>query len=474
MSAVLGREQQFLGRGPQLEALYAVLAQVGADAGPEPGRVVLVSGRRRVGKSRLIEEFLDRAVVGHVYFTASTRSEPDELRRFAATVAGSNLPEAAVFAGVSPNSWDSALRLLAATAPAGEPGVVVIDDLQHLIAADPQFENLLRKLFESELSGRRILLIGIGSDPGLMEALGDSFGDALGDRAAVLTVPPLTPSEISTRLRLSPADAFDAYLLTGGLPLILQEWPPGATRSEYLAATVASPTSALLVSGERALAAEFPGQSQPREVLGAVGAGQRSFANIGRAAGHLHQGSLLRALGTLRDKRAVTADVPLSIVRSKETRYQVADPYLHFYLSFLGPYQAEIDRGRGDLTLARIEATWTSWRARAVQPVLRAALARLLPADGPVVGSYWTRSGLPEIDIVLADRAPVADRVLGVGAIKWREHEPFDDHDYGELLMHRSQLPGAGKPTPVFALSRSGSSVSGVRIFDPEELLSAW
>jgi AAA+ ATPase superfamily predicted ATPase len=467
----------FVGREKQLGVLDKILAKVAHGGGSQPGKALLIRGRRRVGKSRLVQEFLSRDGVPNLYFTASTRATAEELRLFAEEAAASSLPGAALFNGVTLADWDGALRLLAAALPVDSPSVVVIDELPYLVASDPAFEGTLQKRFDRELAGKQVLLIGIGSDLAMMETFNE-YGRPFHQRATEMVIPPLAPSEVGGMLQLSAADSFDAYLITGGLPLILDEWPPGVSVWDYLAEAVSSPTSALLVSGERSLAAEFPDQTQAREVLTAIGSGERTFANIGRAAGNPQQASLARALATLRQKRVVAVETPLSTSKSSETRYRVADPYLRFWLSFLGSHLPEIERGRGDRVLARIRAQWTSWRGRAVEPILRAALDRLpgesRPAEEGVVGSYWTRSNNPEIDVIVADRAPIARSILAVGSIKWLEAAEFDDHDYGELLMHRSQLPGADEQTSVFAVSRSGSSVPGLRVYGPEELLAAW
>lgn len=119
---------------------------------------------------------------------------------------------------------------------------------------------------------------------------------------------------------------------------------------------------------------------QARSVLASIGAGERCFANINRHAGGLQQTSLSRSLTTLTRKRVVAADRPLSVKPSKETRYRVADPYLRFWLAFLGPYLPEVERGRGDRVAARIRKSWTSWRGRAIEPVVRESLERL-PSD---------------------------------------------------------------------------------------------
>jgi uncharacterized protein len=279
-------------------------------------------------------------------------------------------------------------------------------------------------------------------------------------------------------LEFSPADAFDAYLVTGGLPLILDEWPSGASITDYLAESVADPTSALLVSAERMLAAEFPVEAQARLVLGAIGSGERTYSMIGRAAGGLPQASLSRALQLLTAKRLVDAVVPLSTVPSRETRYVVTDPYLRFWLTFLGPYLAEIERGRGDLVLGRIRSSWTAWRGRAIEPVIKESLRRLgsgaLPEGTRVIGGFWTRTNDPEIDIVGADREPIAKQITVVGSITWLETRPFDAQDLNRLMIHRSRLPGTDQFTQLVAVSRARAVVDGVLTIGPDELITAW
>lgn len=466
----------FIGRDEQLRLLDRELRLVN-DGGARPGRALLVRGRRRVGKSRLIEEFIERAGVPHVYFTASLQPPARELALFAQELAASDLPGADTFAEVVPASWEAALRLLATALPEEGPSVVVIDELPYLTGADREFEGTLQKVFDRVLAKRQVLLIGVGSDLAMMEAL-NSYGRPFHQRATEMVVPPLSPLEVGAMLGLAPADAFDAYLITGGLPLICQEWPRGLLLWDYLEEALTHATSALLVSGERALAAEFPSDTQARRVLSIIGSGERTFTAIGHKAGDLQQASLNRSLTQLREKRVVAADTPLSTKSSRETRYRVADSYLRFWLSFLGPHLAEVERGRGDRVLARIRTSWPAWRGRAVEPVIKESLNRLAPearagTDG-VVGGFWTRTNDPEIDIVVADRAPVAHRIQAVGSIKWLEERPFDDGDLAGLIAHREQLPGADRGTPLIVVSRSGATTSGPTVLSPEDLIAGW
>lgn len=470
----------FIGRQREIGLLERFVDRVraGGRAG-RPGRAVLMRGRRRVGKSRLAEEFVERSGLPYLYFTASAqRSTELDLRGFVAAGAASTLPAATRFAGQHPHDWDAALSLLAATLPDDGPSIVVIDEMPYLIANDSGFEGSLQKVFDRELSRRPVLLLCIGSDLAMMEALNE-YGRPFHQRAAEMIVPPLNPADTAQMLGLSAADAFDAFLISGGLPLILDEWPHGASLEEYLADALTDPTSALLVSGERALAAEFPEDAQARQVLGAIGSGERTNALIGRAA-DLPSASLARALRLLTDKRIVEALTPLSIRPSKETRYIVADPHLRFWLAFIGPHMSEIERGRGDLTIARVQRNWTSWRGRAVESVVRESLRRLpdlLPEDTRAVGGYWTRTNDPEIDIVCADREPIAKKITAVGSIKWLDSRQFNSHDLTPLYLHRAQLPGTDDSTPLLAVSRAGFSLSnhpGLVALTPDDLIAAW
>lgn len=469
----------FVGRQRELALLDELMEPVrtGGRTG-RSGRAVLIRGRRRVGKSRLVEEFARRCGVPHVFFTATGMPKTEELASFAEQIAASDLPEADRYTEfAAAQTWDAALTLLAGILPTDQPSMVVLDEMPYLVREDPGFEGTLQKLFDRTLSKLPVLLVLIGSDLSMMESL-NTYGRPFYQRGTEMVVPPLNPAEVAVMLDVEPADAFDAYLVSGGLPLILDEWPRGAGLWDYLERAVSRPTSAMLISGERALAAEFPTEAQARLVLGAIGHGERTFSLIGRAAGGLNSGSLKRSLDLLIDKRIVEADVPLSTRPSKETRYRVADPHLRFWLSFLGPGMPAIERGRGDQVFAAIRKGWPSWRGRAIEPVIREALVRLpagvLPEGTDAVGGYWTRTNDPEIDLVGADRAPVAQRVTMVGSVKWLENKPFDARDQARLIVHRSQLPGADENTPLLAVTRSGSSVKDLTALSPGDLLQAW
>ena len=471
----------FIGRTEQLARLQDWLSQVEMKDDAKPGKAVLIRGRRRVGKSRLVEEFVQRTGVPYVFYAATGRPLLEELALFADEVASSNLPGGQDFREVALNSWDAAFRLLAHALPETGPSVVVLDELPYLIAQDPGFEASLQLAFDRLLSKRRVLLIGVGSDLAMMELL-NAYGRPFHQRASEMVVPALSPAEVGNMLGMEAQDAFDAYVVSGGLPLILDEWPVGASRRDYLRQALNDPTSALVVSAERALASEFPAEAQARKVLSTIGGrGERTFTAISQRAG-INATAMTRSTELLAAKRLVVGARPLSTRASRETRYRVVDPYLRFWLTFVEPQLQRIERGGGGEVYVRMERSWDAWLGRVVEPVIHEAISRLNIPFGPndesgVVGSYWTRTNNPEVDLVVADEAPVATSIYAVGSIKWRSSIAFDGRDLDALLMHRSQVPGATSETPLLVVARSGTSVGNMphlKVIDADELIEAW
>ncbi len=477
----------FVGRSGEIDRLTQHLNWVSRGGADQRGRCVLLRGRRRVGKSRLVEVFVDRTrrdgAVDLFWFTA-TEGEPPERERaqFAAELSSSMLPGASESGTDPAPTWHVALRRLAEAIDDDRPTVVVIDELPWLAAQDRALEGALQTVWDRYLSRKPVLLILIGSDLAMMEMLG-AYGRPFHQRGVEMVLDALNPAEVAHMTGLEPADAFDAYLITGGLPLVCQEWPTGRKWPVYLAQALADPTSALIVSGERILRAEFPSETRAAETLHAIGSGERTFTTIARRVGAptpLNASTLQGALKTLLDKRVIAVDEPLSSRPApKERRYRVADPFLRFWLAFVRTALPEVERGRGDLALRTVEHSWPSWRGKAIEPVVRTALHRLLPDDrfpsANVVGGWWNRINNPEVDLVATESTKDGASVVFVGSIKWRERSTFDTADLAALARDASLVPGATASTPLVAVSRSGASVQDLAVvWTPSDLLDAW
>jgi uncharacterized protein len=439
------------------------------------GRIVALRGRRQVGKSSLVEQFCARASVPSAYFTAARRQPAaGALATFSETVASSQLPSAmAATSGFG--GWEQALDVT--TMGVDDAAIVVIDELPWLLEMDESIEGLLQRVWDRVLRKRPVLIILVGSDLAMMDALTE-YGRPLYDRLKILRVEPLTVADVADLTGLNSADAVEAWAITGGFPNVVRAWQLGQSAADFLADQLSDSSSALIVSGERKVTAEFPADAFARPVLDAIGSGSREHGKIAQRSG-LNGSSLERALSILIDKRAVVRDRAYSTATSKLTLYRIEDPHVRVWSRYVDPNLAAIQRGAAPSVVQRVLVDWEAWKGLAVEPLIRESVLRLALRDEQLSaavhsGHWWRRDGQVEVDIVLGDRLPVANTVLAVGSIKWRQRGPFNPTDLRELSNAAALIPGAAD-TPLVAVSRVPGTVDGLsRMWTPDDLVAAW
>ena len=474
----------FVGRESELALLNKRLAGIAALGA---GTALVIRGRRQVGKSRLAQEFCDRAGVPYLFFTATKGMSPVEaIAGFLAELSSSGLPrDPGLVPGDSTASWPDAFRALAAVLP-DTPAVVVLDELPWLAEQDEVFDGALQTAWDRLLSRRPVLLLLLGSDLPMMERL-TAYDRPFFGRADNLLLGPLNPADVGNALSLRAADALDAYLMSGGLPGILRTWPAGVPALEFAGREAADPASPLFGVPESALLAEFPSPDVTRRVIEAVGGDNRTHANIaaeaGSRTGAVPSGTLTPVLRRLVDDKHVLAiDEPLSVQASKPALYRVADSSLRFYLA-IGRAAHELSRrGRDSAASALINRRWASWRGRAIEPVIREALS-LAAADLPwpaatAVGGWWNRAFDPEIDLIGADRAPAARKIWYAGSVKWLD-QPFGGRDLADLQRGAPLVPGFDPgATALIGVSCAGfsdSAAAGLALrWRPEDVTGAF
>ncbi|MEU6140275.1 ATP-binding protein [Streptomyces sp. NPDC047081] len=477
----------FVGRQAELALLRKRLDRVAAAGG---GVAVAIRGRRQVGKSRLVQEFCDRAGRPYLYFAATKGASPVEgIADFMAELRDSSLPaDPDLVPLTAPPNWPDAFRALASALPR-TPSIVVLDELPWLAEQDPVFDGALQTAWDRLLATRPVLLLLLGSDLHMMERL-TAYDRPFYGRADSFVLGPLNPAETGAALGLEAADAIDAHLVSGGLPGILRSWPHATPALDFIEAECADPASPLFGVPEATLLAEFPAPDQARRVLEAVGSGDRTHANIaataGSQSGALPSGILSPLLRRLtEEKRILATDAPLSTKPGRPALYHVADSNLRLYLAATRSAQELSRRGRPEAAYRVVERRWTTWRGRAVEPLIRQAL-ELAAASGDfpwpdteVVGAWWNRRFSPEIDLIGADRAPVAGTVFFAGSVKWLA-SPFDNHDLATLVQGAAEIPGFAPDTTKSAIvSLSGTTASVAAgevglVWGPGEVVSAW
>ena len=468
----------FVGREEQLRRLSEALAAV-REPGARPGRMLTIRGRRQVGKSTLVEEFIQRAGTPAVFYVASRQPAERELELLGEAIAMSGAERAGDVARAgSLGSWEAALALLAGEATLERPLIIVIDELPYLVDELPEIEGILQKAWDRTLEQVNVLLLLVGSDISMMEAL-SAYDRPLYGRFHEMIVPPLPPAQIGEMLGLDAAAALDAYLMIGGFPRLATLWKRGESMWKMLARELNNPMTPIAVVGERSVNAEFPADVNARKVLAAIGAGERAFSAIEQRAG-MPKTSFVRALETLEQKRVIRKTTPYSTRPvGKPPRYLVVDPYLRFWLRFVNPNLELLQRGRGDIVAERIREAWNDYRGHAMEPLVREAIERMLPdlrfGGARFVGGYWTRDNRVEVDLVGGQDENRSDTIDFVGSIKWRENAQFGRSDVAALIAHRAQVPGATDDTLLVGVSRSGFATSDLDIaIGPEELIAAW
>ena len=142
---------EFIGRKEELSILE--------DEYGKRSSLVIIYGRRRVGKTALIDNFL-RNKVNSIYFLATEESSPLNLERFSSSVSKLLGIPSAMF-----QDWESALD----AATKGGKTVVAIDEFQYLAQADPALPSVFQHAWDTILSKRDVMLILCGSFIGMME-----------------------------------------------------------------------------------------------------------------------------------------------------------------------------------------------------------------------------------------------------------------------------------------------------------------
>lgn len=471
----------FVGRATELGALGSELDLVRQSAS---ARFVWMRGRRRVGKSRLVQELCDRSRVRYCFYQAPRRPRVDAIADFVDAVSESSLPAASAFEGASYNSWGAALRAAVQGCSASEPAILVIDELPYLTELDPGFAADLQRAWDRTLEATPILLVCVGSDVRMMEVLVGERSPLHGRPTREMQIAPLSPAAVAdiTHAR-SAAEAIDRYLIVGGFPLLAASWPQATDMRQFLVEALRDDQTPFATTALRIMASEFERELQARRVIEAIGHGETAHGRIQSRSG-VKGNTLTDALQVLVEaKRLVARDLPYAAPPGKTAaKYTVADPYIRFWLRFVGPHIDELSRGRSDLVVDRIMRGWSTYRGHAVEPVVREGLERLL-ADVVLserlggarhVGSWWRRDHAVEVDLVGAD-APEPSRVAFIGSIKWRENKPLAASEMRDLAGKRAAVPGA-ESAKLLAVSRAGvrDDLGADATFGPAELLSAW
>ncbi len=404
--------------------------------------IAVVWGRRRVGKTALVQQFAGtRRAVFHTAVGTDRSIELQRLGEEVARVSGRPSPDF--------RDWRDACRSLGDLAT-DEPLLVVIDEYPSLRDSDPTIDAEIRAAFDALRSKSKVKLILCGSAVRTMHAIQQERSPLYGRFDLSLLVEPMKPHEASLFLRgLDAEDKARVWGLVGGMPLYLTWWDASASLGQNLTTLAGRSGAPLLSEGELVLATDGLAEGLARQILMAIANGRTRVNEISQSVTTVGERSIVKGLDDLERLRLIERVVPVTDDRtapSGRTSYRIADNFLAFWLTFLAPARGQIERGLGVAALKVVRSGLDDWMGIRWEDAVRTHVIRLineeridLPGkDVAAVGSWWNRKKTPvELDIVVLDLSGAA--VL-IGEAKWARSIDGPKH-LRELQAKASELP---------------------------------
>ncbi len=451
----------FVDREDELEWLHRRYAS------DEP-ELLVIYGRRRVGKSELVRESL-KGRDDALYFQARETTAKRQLEDFA-RIASEAVPEVERVK----EDWEWILSELSKRLR-----VVAIDEFPYLIESDSSVPSTFQRVWDLELQNTPLTLVLIGSSLSIMEEkVLSSKSPLFGRRSGTLDLPPMSLWDAEGFLRgFDPDERVLAWSVFGGMPHGLMRLRGEETVLENIQRLILTPGAPLHDEGEFLVNQEFETPSTYLAVLEAIAAGKRAANDIAQAVG-IDRGSVGSYLKKLRRVRLIEREVPVTEnpVRSRKGRYWLSDPFLDFWFRFVRQQNTRGFSG-GEAAQRVVKPRLADHASRHFEGVCQQALPALIPKRYTRIGRWWHKEH--EIDIVgLTD-----SEELVVGECKFSKN-PMEArvlHDLEAKVGHvRWAPPTGGSFEPIFVLfSRSGfdddlvvkSESESVRLFDLQDIV---
>ncbi|AFL95708.1 putative ATPase (AAA+ superfamily) 8 [Thermococcus cleftensis] len=398
---------------------------------------VVLYGRRRIGKTALLLEFIGRH--GGLYLLARETSEAENLRRFSERLAAHFNDE---FLRKNPlRSWDAFFEYLHGKAM-GERLIVAIDEFPYLVKGNGALPSILQEYWDLKLSRGKIFLMISGSSVGMMERLLGYRSPLYGRRTAQLRLRPLNFFEARAFLPgYTLEDFVKVYGILGGTPAYLLEFSDGRGLEENLL-DYFRPDSFLYGDALFILREELDEPRNYFAIMEAIARGKTTLGEITSETG-LERGTVGKYLGVLIELDLVRREVPVTASwKSRKGRYHITDPYFTFWFRYVYPNADLVESGQGDALVELVMNDLPAYLGGVFEEIARQFLGKLnkakeLPFRFTKIGRWWHKS--EEIDLLALNERE--KKALFVEA-KWKSLREKEARGILRDLERKSELVG--------------------------------
>jgi len=424
----------FFGRDQELSRLHQEFAA-------KRPSLLVVYGRRRVGKSELLKE----ATTGrpHIIFQATRVTSDLNLETFKAEIARS-LGSDALLDGL--NEWMGVLTYLARKA--GDiPGlVVVLDEFPYLVDTNPALPSIVQKFWDLVVAGNGSLnLVLCGSLIAQMEELLAERNPLHGRRTLSMDVQPLPLRDAAKFFPKYPAeDRIEAYGIFGGVPAYLRLCDSSESLQQNIINLMLANSAVMIDEPELLLQSELRETQRYASILAAIAAGCTKRGEIVDRVGDLsNAASLSPYMERLERMRFVRHVQSLDAApKARDRRYFIDDPFIAFWHRFVRPNISSITQGFGaDVWRYQVKPRLDEYMGSAFEEICRNHARRhaqeRLPAPAQVIGQVWAADY--DIDVV----GRLLDNSVLYGECKWRRGAVGED--VVTALIERAERTSFGR-----------------------------
>lgn len=365
--------------------------------------LVVVYGRRRVGKTSLINEFLKRHKDA-LYFLATEESEAQNLNAFKGQVAEYTDNELLKSANVD---WLTVFKTLLNHTTETKK-IIVMDEFQYIGKANSAFPSIMQKVWDTLLSNANIMLILCGSLISLMKSQTLDYGSPLyGRRTAQIKLKQIAFKHYGEFYENMTAEQLvPFYAVTGGVPKYIEVFQGYNDVYEAIQENVLNRQSFLYEEPYFLLQREVTEIGSYFSLIKTIAMGNRKLSEIASSLG-VKATSLTKYLKVLTDLDLIEREVPATEVSSEKSKsglYRITDNYIAFWFKYIYPYRSYLEKGEDEYVMAKIKEGFIQNFASFVYEDVCREKTWELSAQGKTlsfekVGRYWgSKAG--EIDIV--------------------------------------------------------------------------